>query len=82
MIYIVERITGAGYDCDDVGVFDTMQGAEAAVQAHCVENDLDFARYFKSRPQAGQYRLCFEVTNRPYYLKYIITPKEINVLTA
>ena len=49
MIYIIEEITGAGYDSHDIGVFDSIKGACDAVLAHMDERGYESVRYNKKR---------------------------------
>jgi hypothetical protein len=79
-IYVVKMITGAGYDCDDAGYFETKADAAMAVSDHLIGKGL--VAYYQEKTSDFDGRTCFSyhVTNKPYFLEFNIFKEEFNKL--
>ena len=80
-VYSIQQITGAGYECDEIGIFDTLASAMKAIVDHCKEKGFEFYRYHKLQ-SSGAYRIAYEISSVPYYLHYVVKPVKLNELKA
>ena len=78
MIYVVDAITGGGWDKDPIGFFSDEQKAIAAVLDRLSGHGFEFDKYSERLREAGQYRTVFVVKNKPYFLQVRITPIDMN----
>lgn len=66
-MYIVERITGGGYDMDVAGHYETLEEAKEAVAAEVSEKKYNATSVFVELKN-----MYIFTANTPYYLEYQI----------